>query len=115
MSEYQSFYVHIQKNRKKGGTKYSYLLSVREQFQKNPHKVAFFKNISSTKKIPEQFKEKNVAKNNCSGPSVLMSKIQSRLFFKPKIIPLLLGCKIHSIDLLNSSNHLKDTTDLKVP
>ena len=34
-----------------------------------------------------------------------MSKIQSRLLVKPKIIQSLSACKNHSINLLDSSNH----------
>ena len=43
-----------------------------------------------------------------------MLKIQSRLTINPQIIPLISVCKYHSIDLLNSSNHLGDTPDLRV-
>ena len=35
-----------------------------------------------------------------------MSKIQGRLVVKPKIIESLSACKNHSINLLNSSNHM---------
>ena len=47
-------------------------------------------------------------------PRIQMSKIDSRLAVKPKIIPLLLTCKNWSINLLNSSNHLWDTPDSRV-
>ena len=43
-----------------------------------------------------------------------MSKIQSRLVVKPKIIQSLSPCKNHSINLLNSSNHLSDAPDFRV-
>ena len=42
-------------------------------------------------------------------------KDKSRLAVKPKIIPSLSAWKNHSINLLNSSNHLCDTPDLRVP
>ena len=47
-------------------------------------------------------------------PSISMSKIQSRLVMKPKIIPSISTCKNCSINLLNSSNYLWDTPDLRV-
>ena len=43
-----------------------------------------------------------------------MSKIQSRLVVKPKIIQLLSLSKNHSISLLNPSNHLRDAPDFRV-
>ena len=47
-------------------------------------------------------------------PSIQMSKIRSRLVIKPKFIPSLSTCKNCSINLLNSSNRLWDTPDLRV-
>ena len=44
-----------------------------------------------------------------------MSKIQSRLVAKPKIIQSLSPCKNYSINLLDSSNHLWDAPDFRVP
>ena len=43
------------------------------------------------------------------------SKIQSKLVIKPKIIQALSACKNHSINLLDSPNHLWDTSDFRVP
>ena len=44
-----------------------------------------------------------------------MSKIQSRLAIKPKIIQSLSACKNHSVNLLYSSNLLWHTPDFRVP
>ena len=41
--------------------------------------------------------------------------VVSRLDIKPKIIPSLSASKNHSTNLLNSSNHLWDKPDLRVP
>ena len=41
--------------------------------------------------------------------------IQSRLVVKPECIQSLSQCKNHSINLLNSSNHLWDAPDFRVP
>ena len=44
-----------------------------------------------------------------------MSKIQSRLVVKPKIIQSLSPCKNHLINPLDSSSHLCDAPDFGVP
>ena len=44
-----------------------------------------------------------------------MSKIQTTLVVKPNIIQSLSQCKNHSINLLDSSNHLWDAPDFRVP
>ena len=43
------------------------------------------------------------------------SKIQSRLVVKPKIIQSLSAYKTHLINMLNSSNHLRDKTYFRIP
>ena len=48
-------------------------------------------------------------------PAFKMSKLLTRLFVKPRIVPFLSICKNRSINHLNSSNHLWDTPDLRVP
>ena len=48
-------------------------------------------------------------------PSIQMSKIQSGQAIQPNIILSLWACKNHLINLLNSSNNLWETTDLRVP
>ena len=48
-------------------------------------------------------------------PAFKMSKLLSRLVVKPRIVPFLSTCKNRSINHLNSSNHLWDTPDLRVP
>ena len=45
----------------------------------------------------------------------MLLKIQSRLVVKLKLIQLLSACKNDSINLLDSSNYLWDTPDLRVP
>ena len=47
-------------------------------------------------------------------PQHYMSRIQSILAIKPKIIPSLSTSKYHSINLLHSPNHLGNTPDLRV-
>ena len=44
-----------------------------------------------------------------------MSKIESRLVVKPKIIQSLSLIKNHPINLPNSTNHFRDARDFRVP
>ena len=53
-------------------------------------------------------------KYNCKG-HLANVKIQSRLVVKPKIIQSLSACKNQSINPFDSSNHMQDAPDFRVP
>ena len=58
------------------------------------------------------FFQKTLAKYNCSGPSAFKCQ---RYRVEQNIIPSISTCKNHSINSLNSSNHLWDITGLRIP
>ena len=59
-----------------------------------------------------EFFLKTLAKYTCSGPQAFKCQ---RYRVEQNIIPSLLACKNHSINLLNSSNHFWDIPGLRLP
>ena len=73
-------------------------------------------NFSKQRKNTKGIFSKNSGYVQLQGsPSIQMSKKQSGLVVKPNIIPSLSTCKNRSFNLLNLSNYLWDTPDLRVP
>ena len=81
---------------------------------------AFIKNIWENQFLTNFMWEqeaKNIILNkyNCIGiPSIRCQRYEVYWGIKPKIIPSLSACEYHSINLLNSSNHLCNTPDFRV-
>ena len=68
----------------------------------------------SSKTFPYETRNKTFLTSTNTVNTQQMSKIQSRLVVKPKIIPSLSPCKNHLINLLDSLNHLCDAPDFGV-